>query len=298
MAHIRSITATQSSTATSVVVLADAVDAGHTLLIGVCWEATAGTVPTISSVVDSRGNTYTTSMDASTVVGTTLAVGIIRGRIVTALQAGDTITITLSAARTRWCVQVDEFDDLASSPLDKTSSNAPGSSASLSTGTTAATTQPSELLYAVYGFGIGRTVTLGAGWSGGAVVETSAGSADRALQTAWKYVEETGTQQGTATLSSASTYAAVLGTYKTTAAVTADVSQVKVEAPLPGVAPTADISQVKVEVPKAVTGTVDIAQVRLTVPTRPGQPPYSGIKAARDGNLWDATISAAVDGAV
>ncbi|WP_030172032.1 hypothetical protein [Spirillospora albida] len=53
----------------------------------------------------------------------------------------------------------------------------------------------------------------------------------------------------------------------------------------------ARVSQVAFEAPRAVVGTVRIAQVRLTTPAKTGQPPYSGIKAARDGGLWDASIS-------
>lgn len=297
MTHIRSTTKTQSAAATSVAVtLTAAVPTGRTLLIAACWEAAAGTVPTISSVVDSRGNTYAT--DASVVSGTTVAVAIIRCRVTTALLSGDTITITISASRTRWALQVDEFDDVLVSPLDKTATTAGASSTAMVTGTTAATTQASELLYAVYGFGVGRTVTLPGGWSGGPVLESTAGTSDRAVQAAWQYVTATGAQQGTATLSSASTYAGAIATYKTVAPPTIQISQVAMEAPQPEAALVADISQVVFETPRGVTGEVRISQVSLTVPTRAGVPPYSGIKTPQGGVLWDAAVYTAVDGTV
>lgn len=297
MAHIRSTTKTQSATATSVAVtLTAAVPTGRTLLIAAGWEAVAGTVPTISSVVDSRGNTYAT--DVSIVSGTTVAVAVIRARVTTALQVNDTITVTISASRTRWALQVDEFDDVLVSPLDKTATSTGATVTAMSTGTTAATTQASELLYAVYGFGGGRTVTLGGSWSGGPVVESTAGSSDRAVQAAWQYVTATGTQQGTATLSTASTYAGAIATYKTVAPPTARISQVAMEAPLASAAPLAHISQVAMEAPRGITGEARISQVSITVPSRAGQRPYSGIKSASGGSLWDAAISAAVDGAV
>jgi len=295
MTHIASYTKTENaSTTTSTLTLSSGVSSGHTLMAAVCWEASAGTLPTISSVVDSRGNTWTTTPDVSALAGTTLAVAILRARVTTALLTGDTITITLSASRSRWAWQVDDFDDVNTSPKDQTASNSPGSSASLSSGTTTATAQAYELLYAVYGFGTGRTVTIPAGWSGGAQVATSAGSTDRAMQAVWKYANATGTQQSTLTLSSASTYAGGIVTDKATSLTppTANVSQVKVIVPQPVVPPVAHVSQVKVIVPQAVIGDVHISQVKVRVPTKAGQAPYSGMKFLNaSGKFIDGAIS-------
>jgi hypothetical protein len=303
MTHTLLGTATAGASTNSLAITLTAGAAiGSTVLIGCCWESSTGVVPTISSVVDSRGNTYSTTPDVSVDAGTTLAVMILRGKVTTALLAGDTITVTVSGgARTRWCLQADAFDDLTATPLDQTASNAPGSSASLSTGTTAATTQANEQLYAVFGFGSGRTTTIPSGWSGTAKVETSAGISDRGMQVIYKTVTATGTQQGTLTLSSASTYGGIIGTYKNTVAPAppvARVSQTAFETPLPSAAKLARVSQVALEVPQGVTGEVRVSQVRLTVPSKAGQPPYSGIKAARGGALWDATISSATGGTV
>lgn len=295
MPHLGTVgTATQNSSATAVAItLTDDVPVGATILIGACWDAPAGTIPTVSSVVDSSGNTYTTTPDTVVLAGTTLVVGVIRGRVTTALDSGDTITVTLSASRARWCLQVDAFDDVDAAPLDETATNAPGSSSSLSTGTTATTGQALELLFAVFGFGTGRSVTVPGGWAGGAQVATSAGSTDRALQVIHKYVNTVGTQQGTLTLSSTSTYGGAIATYTytSTADPVARVAQVKVEAPLAGSALIAKVSQVKFEAPTGVTGEARVAQVKVIVPSRAGQPPYSGIKASVDGSLRDATIS-------
>jgi hypothetical protein len=303
MAHIASTTKVENaSTATSALTLTAAVSSGHTLLAAVCWEASGGAIPTINSVVDSRSNSWTTTPDVSVVAGTTLAVAILRARVTTALQVGDTITITLSAARTRWAWQVDEFDDVnASTPKDQTVSNAPGSSASLSTGTTSATAQNYELLYAVYGFGTGRTVTVPAGWSGGSQVATSAGSTDRAMQAAWKYSSTLGAQQGTLTLSTASTYAGALGTYKATNLNPAvgRVSQVKLQVPFPDAPAVGRISQVRLSAPVGVVGVARVAQMRLRLPTKDGQAPYSGIKFASTGEgLVDSSISVSQNGEI
>lgn len=127
---------------------------------------------------------------------------------------------------------------------------------------------------------------------GGAKVETSAGSGDRALQVEHKYVNATGTYEASCALSSASTYAGAIATYTSTSLEPpeARISQVKLLAPNPGDALLAKISQVKFTIPQAVLGEVRVSQVKLKAPAKSGQPPYSGIKIARDGNVWDATI--------
>jgi hypothetical protein len=301
MAHISSITKAQSSSASSVTItLTAAVLSGHTLIGGICWEAAAGSVPTISSITDSRGNTWTTTPDDSVLAGTTLAVAIIRARVTTALQIGDTITITISASRSKWAIQLDEFDDVnASTPKDVTAHNAPGSSTSLTTTATATTAQNYELLYAAFGFGTGRTITIPSGWSGGASVETTGGT-DRALQSIWKYQTTAAAETATLTLNTASTYGAVLVTYKATSAAppVARVSQAKLQVPNATIPAVGRVSQVKLQVPVGAVGSVRIAQVKFRVPTLAGQAPYSGVKAASVGVLVDASISSAQNGTV
>jgi hypothetical protein len=197
------------------VTLTSAVPAGYTVCGAIAWESAAASIPTISSVVDSRGNSWSADILAGGAGNATAACGIFQARITTALQVGDTITVTLSASRSRWAMQYDSFDDLLVSPLDKTAHNDnPGSSASLDTGTTASTTQPYELVYGAFGFNSARTATIPAGWFGTAQVNTSAGSSDRAVQAIYRYTAATGTQQGTATLDTAGIYAACAATYK------------------------------------------------------------------------------------
>lgn len=216
MGHVRvAATATQNSSATVVsVTIPNAVPSGNTLIICAAFDSSGSAVPVVSSCVDSSGNTYTTTPDVSINAGATVSVLVLRGRVTTTLDAGDTITLTLGSSRARWAIQVDEYDDLATSPLDVIASNAPASSTSLSSGTTATTAQADTLVVAAFAFGQGRTTTIPGGWSGGTKVETSAGSTDRGLQVIYKYVTSTGTQQGTLTLSSASTYVGVVATYK------------------------------------------------------------------------------------
>lgn len=220
MGHVQIVaTATQNSGATSkAITVPVAVPTGRTLSIACVWESAAAALPTITSVVDSRGNTYSATPDSGINAGTTVSAALLRGRITTALQIGDTITITIGSSRARWAVEINEFDDPVASPLDKTATNAPASSVTLSSGVTAATAQADELVVAAFGFGSGRTITIPPGWSGGAKVESSAGSGDRGLQVIHRYISAIGTQEGTLTLSTASTYAGVIATYKIPAA--------------------------------------------------------------------------------
>ena len=210
-----------TGTVTGTITVASAVAIGSTVIVGVGWEAGAGGgIPTITGVTDSRGNTYTVDVSAGAAGNTTVAITIGRGAVTTALQVGDTITVTISGAtRNRWPLVAEAFDDVltSASPLDKTQHNDnPGNAGSLVTGSTAATAEARELVVALFGFGSGRTVTVDTanGWSGGGKVETAAGSADRAVQLVWKYVTVTGVQQGTLTVAPSSTYAGAVATYK------------------------------------------------------------------------------------
>lgn len=305
MAHLGTIgTKTQNTGASSVsITLTAGAPVGSTVLVGIVWEAGGGAgVPAISSVSDSRSNSYSTTPDvtAGGALNSTVAGAVLRTRVTTALQAGDSITVTVSGGtRSRWAMQADAFDDVNASPLDKTTTtgNTSPSSATPSTGTTAVTSQPRELVYCIFGFGSGRTVTVPTGWTDGPKVETSAGSTDRALQVIHKYVTATGTQEGTITLSSSSTYTAAAATYTYTPAdpPVARVSQLKLEVPQAGDAPVARVSQLTLTVPQGALGRVQVSQLRLTVPAAPGQAPYTGLKAKAGGKLWNSEIWAAGD---
>ncbi|WP_165964237.1 hypothetical protein [Actinomadura sp. KC216] len=198
--------------------LATAAPAGTTVVLTVAWSNDAPTIPTIVSVTDSRGNSYTVDTSAGTGNGT-VSCAIISARVTSALKVGDTITVTIGANRQRWCLQADGFPGFLAAVLDRTGVNhTPAVSAAMSTGLTAATRSANELVVACYGFGRGglATSTLDPGWSGTAFVTTAAGSVDRALQMGYKTVTATGTQQGTATLSLPAAYSGCIATYALT----------------------------------------------------------------------------------
>lgn len=308
MTHIATIgTATATTAVSSIsITLTAGAAVGHTVTCAVGWESSAGTVPTVSAVTDSHGNTWTVTPDAAAGGNgnATVAAVLLHARVTTALQAGDTITVTVSSGtRTRWMAQVDDFDDVNTSPLDVTARNDnPGSSTALSTGTTGSTAQAYELTVGVLAFALpsARTVTIASGWSGGPQVATAAGSSNRAIQVIWRYTSTVGTKSGSITLDQASTYCGLIAAYKATslAPPVGRVSQVKLQVPAPAIPAVAHVSQVKLQVPVGAVGVVRVAQAKLRVPRLPDQAPYSGIKYADNGALVDAALSAARNGTV
>lgn len=304
MTHVATIGTGKSNTAVSslAVTLTAGAAAGHTVVGAVAWESSAGTIPTIASITDTRGNTWVVDVLAGGAGNVTDAVMVFHGRVATALQTGDTITVAISGGtRSRWAMQVDDFDDVTVSPIDKTAHNDnPGASTALSSGVTAATSQPYELLYAAFAFPSARSPSVSSPWSGGPDVETTAGSADRALQTIWRYSSTTGTKEGTLTLGSNGTYCGAIATYKATnlSPPVARVSQVKLSVPQPGAAKVARVSQVKLSLPQAPTGVARVSQVKVTVPAAAGQLPYSGLKAiTSSGTFVDGGLAIVQDGA-
>lgn len=194
-----------------------AVPKGGTVLGTMVWESSDNTVPTIASIVDTRGNTWV--IDEQVAGGSTVAVALLRGRVSNALEVGDTITITTTGGtRTRWVGQFDGFDDvlqaLNTTPLDVHTNQPAAASTSMPTGTTGVTFQDKMLVYAGHGLGVGRTFTPPGGWTERTVVETTVGSADRAVKCLFKYATLIGTQGGTTTISPSSTNAGVIGTYR------------------------------------------------------------------------------------
>lgn len=301
MAHVATIgTATSSSAVSTLSATLTAVaSTGHTVVGAVVWESGAGSIPTVSSITDSRSNTYTIDVSAGGSGNVTDACIIFRARVTTALQVGDTITVNISSGtRNRWLIQADDFDDVDASPLDVTQhTDNPGAATSLTTGATATTAQAYELLYAVFAFPAARgPVTPGTGWTAGALLEAT----NRALQALWMYTSSTGAQTATATLTASGTYCGAIAAYKATSTSppVAQVSQVALEVPQASPAPVAQVSQVAFTVPQGALGVVQVSQVRLTVPALAGQPPYSGLKIADGGTLRNVALQVARNGSV
>lgn len=192
-----------------------AVPVDYTVIISLAWDNGTTSIPTISSVTDGRSNTYTTTSSAGT-GNSTVSDMILSSKLTTALQAGDTITVTIGAARVRWCLEASAFGSVGAFDQNAANHNATNtSSGSLTTNASGSTTYPSELVVAAFGFGTGRTITVPGGWTAtGTSVETAAGATDRALQTIFTTVSTTGAQTGTLTISPNSVYTANLSTFQ------------------------------------------------------------------------------------
>ncbi len=135
----------QSASASVPVTFGVAQTAGNLNIVVVGWNDTTSTV---SSVSDSRGNTYTQA--GTTVTGTTLRQAIYYAKSIAA--GSNTVTVAFSQAAAFPDVRILEYSGLdTSSPLDVTA-GAAGSGTSMSSGA-ATTTSAKELI-----FGAGTTV--------------------------------------------------------------------------------------------------------------------------------------------
>jgi hypothetical protein len=126
--------------------------------------ATIGANKTISSVVDSVGNTWTVD---KTISDGTRAVGSASAEIVTQITSSDTITITWSNATSSQAhIWVQEVTGLVtSSPFD-TFKTGTGTTTDLTTGPTATLAQANEIAFACFRCNTANTTwTKDASWS-------------------------------------------------------------------------------------------------------------------------------------
>ena len=144
-AYLKSIGTANSGqtpgTALTITAPAGGVPAGHTLIIRSATDYTTA-APTVA---DTRGNSYT-SLRSAAGTGNSLRATIHAATLATALQAGDVITLTTTAAINRaW--SVDEFTGLAV-PLTVDAAN--GASANSATpDANVATANPTDLVVAL-----------------------------------------------------------------------------------------------------------------------------------------------------
>jgi hypothetical protein len=192
------------------------------MLVGaIVWENSVAALPTVTSVADSKGNSYYQNFIAGAGNGNnTFALGIFSTDVplTTALTTSDTITVTLSVSRSRWALQWDAFDDLlfVPAPPDQVAVNDNSSNLASGTpnsGTTSDLAQNYNLAYGALGFGVGRTITISPPWIGGPSVETAAASTNRALQVIWQYTGATTPLQAQVGITSTSVYVGALATF-------------------------------------------------------------------------------------
>jgi fibronectin-binding autotransporter adhesin len=156
----------------------------------------------VSSVTDTRSNTWTVDLNAPD-VGANHLFGICRAPVTAQLVAGDVVTINFSGSvgPNREAILEEFTGILTASPVDQTASAA-ATTATPSSGTTAATTQDNELLVAAYLSQIVGTAawSLAPGWLGFPTSElhtVGAASTDRSLHAEYRIVAQQGAQSAT-----------------------------------------------------------------------------------------------------
>jgi len=185
----------------TVTVPAGGVSSGHTLIARVAHDYTSGG-PTMS---DNRGNTYTRDRTAAN-GGTTMRISIFSCPVSTPLQAGDTITVTLSASIDARAVSIDEFANMLHPLVIDTQDGASGSSTTPTL--SVATTNADDLLISFVGVegpvGDSYTEDTPHQWTGLMRAGTTGGAADTnvTVNSAYRAVGSTGTYTYEPTLGS------------------------------------------------------------------------------------------------
>ena len=154
----------------TITVPATGVARGDTIVL---FAGTSGSSNAVSTVTDSRGNVYTVDARRSS-TASSVNTNIVSAPVTTALVGGDTIRLTFNDSMSIRLAVATQWRGLATTGrLDRTATSQ-GNGTSLSSGTTAATTQASEL--GKIGF---RDV------AGGGASETSTSTTLTALPATW-----------------------------------------------------------------------------------------------------------------
>lgn len=211
--HIDHNSSKTSGTTLTLTVPVGGVPVGHTLIV----RTTADYTSTGSTIADSRGNTYTRDRTAAN-GGSTFRSSIASGRITTALQAGDTITVTWPSSITGRVASADEFSNFLSPTAIDAQNGASGSGTTPSASIT--TTNANDLIVvstAVEG-PIDETYTEDTirQWSSMTRVGTTGGTAtsNRTNNGAYRSVGATGTYQYSPILGTAENWLDLIVAYK------------------------------------------------------------------------------------
>jgi hypothetical protein len=195
----------------SIKVPATGVAAGNTVIV------TAGNSSSnvvVSSVTDSRGNVYSVDVTRSS-NSTSTNTNIISSYISTPLQFGDTITVNFSGQASFLMALASEWSGIAQTGrLDQKATNQGGSTA-LTSGTTAMTTQATELLIGSFGGSSNNNFSAGAGFTAfNTQFKDNLSSTFRDQWQEYQIVSTANTYKATATVSTSTIYAGAIATYK------------------------------------------------------------------------------------
>jgi fibronectin type 3 domain-containing protein len=157
--RVGTATTATAGTTISVPVGSPGVVAGHTLVVSLLLSSTTSTTGTLSAT-DTAGNTYTVATDVNDGAAGDRSV-VLTAVNAKALPAGNTITVTYPSSNETH-LSVDEFSGVAG--VDKTAT-ATATGTSFSSGVTATTTQPNEILIGTVGAESSTTPTWATGWT-------------------------------------------------------------------------------------------------------------------------------------
>ncbi len=209
--EVGSASSSTLGTTLTVTVPSSGVARGDTVIL---FAGTSGSNNRVSTVTDSRGNVYTVDARRSSTTSS-VNTNIVSAPVTTALVGGDTIRITFNDSMSIRLALATEWRGLAAGTrLDRTATNQ-ASGTSLSSGTTAATTQPSELVIGAFAGGVNATFTATGGATAFATqLRSSLGSTYRTQWQEYRIVSAAGAYSATGTATRSSQYAGAVATYR------------------------------------------------------------------------------------
>ena len=157
--RVGSVTSSSSAATATVAVKTPGVQSGDTLLVGLLLSSTSSLTGAVTAG-DSVGNVYSVDRDVNDGSDGDRVV-VLSARNVRGLAAGSTVTVGFPKSA-EYHLSIDEFSGIAA--LDR-SAGTFGRTTSFSSGSTATTTQPNELLFGLVGVESGSTPSFSTGWS-------------------------------------------------------------------------------------------------------------------------------------
>jgi len=207
-------TSTTSGTIITVAAPAAGVSLRNTVIVAVAMDPSSTSV----AVSDARGNTYTSDKDVTNgSVTTGVRTLLFSAPVTTALLSGDLITVTFGSAVVGKAVSAYSVNGLVvASRVDQTAS-AIGASTAPSSGNTAITSQPDELVMGVIGVeeinGTATALTAGSGFTALTGIGTASSMGIRILPE-YQIVTAASAYAGNGTLNQSRAWAAAVVTYK------------------------------------------------------------------------------------
>src|SRR5579885_1868059 len=204
---ISTSTTPAAGTSITVPVPASGVAAGDTVVLAFAMRDTG----TAIAATDSRGNPYTLAVEADD--AGLVRTAILSAPVMTALMAGDTITVSHPLTTARALSAVAFAGVAVPAPLDRTATGA-GTGTTPATAPTAATSYPEELVLGAIGTDGSASDTLAPGTGFGALPSagTSTGT-DATIYPEFRVTTTTGTYAASGTLSTSRDWAAAVATF-------------------------------------------------------------------------------------